>query len=296
MLALAKVYKLMGGVKKLFWNINRQGGGMHMHGAAALLITIAIVLLAGGGPALALAPDRPINQLIEELHSSDPEVQTRAIFSLANPELATEAAIQALLGMLNDNRSSLRLYARDALRHQGSRAAAALAAYDHARLERLEQKLSDPDYETWQGVLIVLRRSTCSQPKNAFLPSTANCPEYEVRVHGDGVMLFKGWRGVAQPGERAEPVGRELLQHLLAAFKTARFLSLNETYEAVPDGERIVTGDIVEHLKPTVTITLVLGGESITVRHYLGDTSAPPELTKLEESVDRLLATERWVK
>ena len=42
--------------------------------------------------------------------------------------------------------------------------------------------------------------------------------------------------------------------------------------------------------------TVVLTFKGHTVRHYRGDLDAPEELTKLEDDLDALLGTERWIK
>jgi len=123
-----------------------------------------------------------------------------------------------------------------------------------------------------------------------------DCPDYEVRLHGDGTLLYQGWRGVKTPGDKLEFVKYETLGQLLAEFKKASFFNLNDSFEAAPADQRIATGDVVGYTRPTVRLTLILDGERKAVNHYLGDKSAPQALTDLEEAVDRILGTDRWTR
>lgn len=257
---------------------------------------LCLSLLAFSAPALATAPEKRVDQLIAELHSADPEVRQWAALGLGRPNADSDAAIEALLGALRDGNSSIRLFARDSLMHQGAKASAALAAYDHARLARLERQLSLPDYETLEGLLIILKRSSCAETADRIHPFIRDCPDYEVRLHGDGALLYKGWRGVKTPGDKLELVDYETLKQLLIEFRKASFFSLNDSFEEAPTDERIETGDVMGYPRPTVSLTLILDGERKVVNHYLGDKSAPQALTDLEEAVDRILGTDRWTR
>ena len=119
-------------------------------------------------------------------------------------------------------------------------------------------------------VLVALERTACF----------GTCPIYEVAVLSDGTTRFKGERHV----KVTEPVETKLepaaLEKLKAAFEKSGF-------EKWPDYTRTNVSDM-----PSVVLTY----KGHTVRHNRGDEKAPPELSALEDEVDVLIGTERWVK
>ncbi len=111
-------------------------------------------------------------------------------------------------------------------------------------------------------------------------PCFGACPVYVVSVLSDGTTRFEGKRHV----KITEPVEVKLeasvLEKLKAAFEKSEFAKW-------PDYTRTSVSDM-----PTVVLTY----EGHTVRHYRGDEKAPPELTALEDEVDAIIGTDRWVK
>ncbi|MDP2274041.1 MAG: DUF6438 domain-containing protein [Archangium sp.] len=106
------------------------------------------------------------------------------------------------------------------------------------------------------------------------------CPMYAVSVLSDGTTRFRGERHVkvTEPVEvKLEPAA---LAKLKAAFETSGF-------EKWPDYTRTNVSDM-----PSVVLTY----KGHTVRHNRGDEKAPPELTALEDEVDAIIGTDRWVK
>ena len=160
-------------------------------------------------------------------------------------------------------------------------------------LERLNAKLTDPGYEDRQSLLITFSRSACSTERVYVIP---RCPAYEIRLHGDGLMLYKGYTGVKTRATRTDLIADESIRKLLLEFKRSGFLAMKNGYETAPEAERRVSGDVVAFTRPSVTIGLRLDGAEKTVRHYTGDKSAPAALLKLEEAIDAILDTGRWTK
>lgn len=119
------------------------------------------------------------------------------------------------------------------------------------------------------GLLFSLERGACF----------GRCPIYKVEVLTDGSLRFKGERHVAV----TEPVELTLapgtLEQLTARLERSGF----DTW-----------GDFTRH-QVTDMATVVLTWKGKTVRHYLGDEKAPPQLTQLETDLDLLLGTARWV-
>lgn len=118
-------------------------------------------------------------------------------------------------------------------------------------------------------VLVSLQRGACF----------GRCPVYRVDVLTDGRVRFLGERNV----EVTEPVEFKLEAAQLTAIKARLESSGFETWKDAVN--RQVTD------MPTVVVTW--RGKSLT--HYLGDEKAPPELAKLEDDLDALIGTARWV-
>lgn len=256
-----------------------------------------LLLAVVSGTAFAGPPkERSAGELLRQLHDSDASTRQWAALGLSKPALATDAVIQALLGALRDPEPVVRSAARFALREDGPQAAAALKAYDAARLKQWERSLSEPGYEDRQNLLVTFARGACQQGPGWGDAHLASCPAYELRFHGDGTLLYKGYTDVKTPGVKTDLLSDEAVKELLAAFERAGFLAMNDAYTDCPAAERRAVGDIVSCLRPTVTITLRLNGEEESVRHYTGDPSAPKALLELEDAVDRILGSKRWTQ
>ncbi len=123
---------------------------------------------------------------------------------------------------------------------------------------------------TTPEALVSLERTACF----------GTCPIYGVSVFSDGTTRFKGERHVkvTEPVEvKLEPAA---LEKLKAAFEKSGFAKW-------PDYTRTNVSDM-----PSVVLTY----EGHTVRHNRGDEKAPPELAALEDEVDAIIGTDRWVK
>jgi hypothetical protein len=171
-------------------------------------------------------------------------------------------------------------------------AASAAAPADSVRT-RLQAGLSGFGYEQRQTLLIELRRSDCDRSAGYDF---SRCPEYELRLHGDGAVLYQGWRNVAVSGPQSAAVSDEAVKKAVKAFLDAGFLDFEDRYESAPEGETRVHGDVVAHTRPWATLTLRLGSDVKTVRHYSGDAAAPKALTELEKAFDALLDVKRWTE
>lgn len=119
------------------------------------------------------------------------------------------------------------------------------------------------------SLLVALERGACF----------GACPIYRVEVFTDGRVRFQGERFV----QVTEPVEAKLSEAQLQAL-TAR---LERGGFAWKSYERRDATDM-----PTVVLTW----KGQTLRHYQGDQSAPPELTQLEDDLDALIGTARWIK
>lgn len=118
--------------------------------------------------------------------------------------------------------------------------------------------------------LLTLQRGACF----------GRCPIYTVEVFADGRVRWQGERYVQQPGPAEARLAPGQLQALTARLAASGFERYAPAYE---------------HRDWTDMAVVVLTVQGKTVRHYLGDGSAPEALTQLERDLDALVGTARWV-
>lgn len=126
----------------------------------------------------------------------------------------------------------------------------------------------------WAGVRIGLSRSACY----------GSCPVYTVEIAGDGTVTYQGGPFTVIQGPRQAKVPREALERLVAQIEAADFFALQPAYQAgVTD-------------MPTYTITVSIDGRQHMVLDYLGrEVGMPAAVTALEDEIDRVAGTGRWV-
>jgi Domain of unknown function (DUF6438) len=141
-------------------------------------------------------------------------------------------------------------------------------------------------------VAITLERSACFGP----------CPVYKVTIHGDGRVIFTTATepvdqvdevhrrfaqsdGVLLPGTYEDRISAADVAALVEKFQAARFWKLRNAYRTpVTDS-------------PTYVVTFDTGKSRKTVIDYVGGQSGMPHsVTELEEAVDRVAGTDRWVR
>jgi hypothetical protein len=113
----------------------------------------------------------------------------------------------------------------------------------------------------------------------------ARCPEYEARLFSDGYVEFEGLKNTTVHGRATGNVPKGRVEEVRAALKLAGVGGM------LPEYARPEVTD-----QPTVTVRFVEDGVERTVRHMTGDMNAPETLLILENHLDQLLETERWVK
>jgi hypothetical protein len=138
------------------------------------------------------------------------------------------------------------------------------------------------------GSLPPLPKTNAGQAKAAItLERTAcygHCPVYRVTVRGDGRVEWHGTRDVAAIGARTRTIPKARVAVLLRTLDEGGFLGWNESYE-----KRRIT-DL-----PSQVLTVEWSGTKKTVRHYVGDDSAPKKLDAVMALVDDVAGTAAWV-
>lgn len=139
-----------------------------------------------------------------------------------------------------------------------------------------DQKVPFPDIKDWNTLKIGLKRTSCYGP----------CPDYSVEVQGNTrEVTFNGFTNVFVQGQHRATISKQELQELVAAFRHANYFSLNDRYSLM------VTDS------PTFVTSIEFDGKKKSVVDYVGLEAGMPEVVRdLENSIDRVVGTEKWIK
>ncbi|WP_415282862.1 DUF6438 domain-containing protein [Candidatus Nitrososphaera sp. FF02] len=107
------------------------------------------------------------------------------------------------------------------------------------------------------------------------------CPDYTVTVFGDGTVVYEGRNYVAVEGEQRGQISKEDVRELVNEFYQVGFFNFDDAYT-----------DSVTDL-PSQTTSITIDGETKSVFRY---GSKPPKLIILEDKIDEIAQTEKWVK
>jgi ankyrin repeat protein len=120
-----------------------------------------------------------------------------------------------------------------------------------------------------------LKRTTCF----------GSCPHYEIRITGNGIVTYTGHDYVAVEGQHTDRISPEEVQLLLDAFRHADFFSLSDKYVM----------NISDN--PTFEVGIKIAAASKTVTDYAGlRVGMPLAITDLENQIDRLARSSRWLR
>lgn len=110
------------------------------------------------------------------------------------------------------------------------------------------------------------------------------CPDYTVKIAGDKVA-FAGGIYVKAEGKHEASVDPQAVRKLAEKFIDADFYSMDEKYVAgVTDN-------------PTYTLSISVDGRTKKVVDYVGPwVGMPAIIRELEDDVDQLADTERWIR
>lgn len=114
-------------------------------------------------------------------------------------------------------------------------------------------------------------------------PCIGRCPEYAVTMYGSGEVEFEGKRYVCAKGRHTAKAPRDEVRRLVLQMLAAGYFDL--TWPAGP-----ITTD-----QPTVRSSFRHGGRVREIEHDLGDAHAPRWLRTLEDRIDAIAGTSRWL-
>jgi len=111
------------------------------------------------------------------------------------------------------------------------------------------------------------------------------CPVYKVAIYRDGAVEYDGGNFVKTTGHATGTLGPEQIAALDELFRSHHYLELRDAYQ-----EHRVTD------MPSVHTSYTPQGQTPKrVKHYLGDDSAPHDLTEVEDGIDRIVHIEQWI-
>ena len=129
-----------------------------------------------------------------------------------------------------------------------------------------------PTKNTFSDLMITLERTACH----------GTCPIYKLTIEGNGTVIYEGQDFVQVKGRQTASLSPAQIQELVSAFEQANFFTLMDyTHEDTTDS-------------PSVMTSITLNGQTRTVNHYYGDSSAPQALFDLESKIDELTNSKQW--
>jgi len=116
-------------------------------------------------------------------------------------------------------------------------------------------------------------------------PCFGKCPVYSLKIKGDGAVIYAGEEFVKTEGIQESTISEDAIQQLITEFEKADYFSLKDSYTAFGVSDM-----------PFVNTSITIGGKTKAINHYLGDRSAPEQLTKLENKIDEIVNSAQWIK
>ncbi len=126
--------------------------------------------------------------------------------------------------------------------------------------------------ETDEPIEVTLERTACF----------GWCPDYTVTISGEGTIAYEGRRYVGVTGKRTAHVEPAVVRALVREFEAVDFFSLRDAYR---------DGDVTD--MPSTFVSLRLGKRFKRIEDYV---SGPKALRDLEDRIDEVAGTRRWVE
>ena len=132
-----------------------------------------------------------------------------------------------------------------------------------------------PPPVTHEDLVIQLERTACF----------GKCPVYSLKIKGDGTVIYSGVQFVKITGIQEAKISMDAVDQLLMEFEKADYFSLNDSYTKFGKSDM-----------PSANTSITIGGVTKEVKHYLGDSSAPKQLTELENKIDEIVNSSQWIE
>lgn len=119
------------------------------------------------------------------------------------------------------------------------------------------------------------------------------CPMYTLTITADGKVTFEGRRFTKVTGQATGKISKKAFRGLVAEFQKLGYFSLPDNYSpGTPQCPQMVTD------MPSANTSLRLKGKTKAVAHYhgCGTSGKLPQLTALENKIDKVAGTQKWIK
>jgi hypothetical protein len=124
-------------------------------------------------------------------------------------------------------------------------------------------------------------------------PCFGTCPSYKLTIYDDGKVEYEGREYVKRKGKAEGQITKAELEKLIHEFERIDYLNLADDYtlnsKNCPQGWTD---------NPTAVTSLDWKGKKKTIRHYHGcrGLNVLDQLTALEDKIDQVVNTKRWIK
>jgi hypothetical protein len=124
------------------------------------------------------------------------------------------------------------------------------------------------------------------------------CPVYEVRIGGDGNVVYEGEDHVRLEGMQEASIDKAAVFTLLEKIYHARFFEMRDGYYGQSnflelEGKIVVFGESNTTDLPSQIVTVRIGDYEKRVVDYVG---SPVELVELVELIDQVSGVRQWVE
>lgn len=152
--------------------------------------------------------------------------------------------------------------------------AGAVHAAEAPRPPRPVHRTVFPPIVDWNSLKIGLVRTGCF----------GTCAAYRVTVQGDGTVVYDSGQNTLVPGHHVTHIAPDKVRDLFAAFQKADFFWLHDAY----------VSEVTD--LPSYALMLSFDGHRKGVQDYAGTiVHMPPEVTALENQVDAVAGTHKWL-
>jgi hypothetical protein len=121
-------------------------------------------------------------------------------------------------------------------------------------------------------------------------PCFGTCPVYTVAISRAGEVTFTGKRHVADTGQATATIPPERVDSLLDELEVAGYFGFADAYVMDSPACGMYATD-----SPTVITSAMRNGATKAIRHDRGCSAAPPKLSQLEQRIDEVAGTGRWI-
>jgi len=119
------------------------------------------------------------------------------------------------------------------------------------------------------------------------------CPMYKLTIDSDGTVTFVGERFTKTIGEATGKISPNDFRQFVSEFEKINYFSLPDSF--LP-GTPVCPERVTD--MPSANTSIRLKGKTKSVSHYhgCGDSGVLPKLTALENKIDEVAGTQKWIK